>query len=244
MTAPPMTMPAVDTETVPPELMPNYDAIIIEDGKPVDSIVSEKQMRLLTEPLYTAWGGPGEGRPFIVLANVGLFYHPRLPALVPDVMLSLDVQVPQDMALKQNRSYFIWEYGKPPDVVIEIVSNREGGELDRKLQEYGRQGVAYYGVYDPHGYLLPTPLRLFGLRARTYTELEEATLPDVGLGLTLWTGVFEGLAGTWLRWTDPQGQLIPTGAERSEQERQRAERAEQEVARLRAPLRELGLAEE
>ena len=41
---------------VPPELqpgpedIPNLDALIIEDGAPVDSILSEKQMRLLTEP--------------------------------------------------------------------------------------------------------------------------------------------------------------------------------------------------
>ena len=58
---------------------------------------------------------------------------------------------------------------------------------------------------------------------------------SLGLGLMLWTGVFEDVPGTWLRWTDAHGVVIPTGKERAEQERERAEqereRAEQERER-------------
>ena len=32
--------------------------LITEDDTPVDNILSEKQQRLLTEPLYSAWAGP------------------------------------------------------------------------------------------------------------------------------------------------------------------------------------------
>jgi hypothetical protein len=53
------------------------DHLVTEDDTPVDSMYSEKQMRLLTEPLYACWPGPGEGRKFIVCANVGLFYPIR-----------------------------------------------------------------------------------------------------------------------------------------------------------------------
>ncbi len=71
---------------------------------------------------------------------------------------------------------------------------------------------------------------------RTYQELSDGWMAGVGLGVRLWDGVFEGRTTRWLRWYDAQGQLIPTGAERAEQERQRAEqerqRAEQsELAR-------------
>jgi hypothetical protein len=38
--------------------------------------------------------------------------------------------------------------------------------------------------------------------------------PDVGLGLVLWTGTFEGQQQTWLRRCDKDGRVIPTGAER------------------------------
>jgi len=57
-------------------------------------------------------------------------------------------------------------------------------------------------------------------------------LPDLGLSLTLWQGVFEGHQDTWLRWCDAEGRLIPTGEER-------AHRAEAEVEKLRAELARL-----
>ena len=38
--------------------------LVTEDETPVDNLPSEKQQRLLTELLYSAWSGPGEGRTF------------------------------------------------------------------------------------------------------------------------------------------------------------------------------------
>src|SRR5713101_1725541 len=52
-----------------PDLVPNLDELITEDDVPVDSIFAEKQQRLLTEPLYSSWPGPGVGRCFLALAN-------------------------------------------------------------------------------------------------------------------------------------------------------------------------------
>jgi hypothetical protein len=71
--------------------------------------------------------------------------------------------------------------------------------------------------------------------------LTDRWLPGVGLGLTLWEGMFEGHAELWLRWCDQEGDPIPTGAERAEQERQRAEQAEQRAEQLLAQLRALGV---
>ena len=78
---------------------PNIDHLITEDDTPVDNIFSEKQQRLLTEPLFSSWEGPGEGRSFLALANVGLFHDVHEPPLVPDVMLSLDVRSPGDLSI-------------------------------------------------------------------------------------------------------------------------------------------------
>lgn len=57
-------------------------------------------------------------------------------------------------------------------------------------------------------------------------------------------GTFEGWHGTWLRWCDREGNLLPTG----EEQRERAETAEAQVREqreraehLQARLRELGL---
>jgi hypothetical protein len=48
----------------------------------------------------------------------------------------LNVQVPENWWEKQNRSYLVWQFGKAPEVVIEIVSNMVGGELGNKLKIY------------------------------------------------------------------------------------------------------------
>src|SRR5712692_11855269 len=114
---------------------PDTAGLITEDETPVDNLPSEKQQRLLTEPLYSAWSGPGEGRPFLAAANVGVFAQVRNPAIVPDVFVSLDVEVAADWWRKEHRSYFVWEFGKPPELVLEIVSNQEGGEDGEKKRK-------------------------------------------------------------------------------------------------------------
>jgi Uma2 family endonuclease len=198
--------------------------LITEDDEPVDNIFSEKQQRLLTEPLLSSWGGPSPNRPFVAFANVGLFYGVRQP-LVPDVMLSLDVTLPDDIWQKSHRSYMVWEYGKPPDVVIEIVSNQYGGEDGHKFQEYARIGITYYVIFDPMEHVDRGILRAYGLYQGGYVPLQHAWFPRVGLGVELWHGTFEERDDTWLRWYDAHGVIIPTGNERAEWERTEKERA-------------------
>jgi hypothetical protein len=60
-----------------------------------------------------------------------------------------------------------------------------------------------------------------------YSETLETWLEQVGLGLTLREGEFEGRQDTWLRWCYENGTVLPTGDERAEQAEHRAERAEQ-----------------
>jgi hypothetical protein len=217
-----------------PEVIPNLDELVTEDEKPVDSILIEKQQRLLTEPLYSSWPGPGEGRPFLALANVGLFHTVGEPPLVPDNLLSLDVSAPADLHVKSGRSYFVWLIGKVPDAVIEIVSDRRGGEDGLKMRTYARLRIPYYVIYDPEEWLEGGVLRTFVLQGSKYESLEPGWLPEVGLGLKLWQGTYEGHTNDWLRWCDREGRVIPTGAERAAEATSRAER-------LAARLRELGV---
>ena len=254
----PVALPEAEAQwTLPPEDWPKIELLVTEDDEPVDSIFSEKQQRLLTESLYASWPGPGDHRPFLALANVGLFYNINQPPFVPDMLLSLDVRLPDDIWSKGNRSYFTWKYGKAPEVVVEIVSNRIGEEDGRKLRDYARIGVAYYVILDPEAHLSHDYLRVFARRPNgVYHPLSGPFwFPPVELGVTLWEGIYEGRRETWLRWIDADGRLIPTGAERItsereqvEQERLRADqerlRADQErlrAERLAAKLRELGI---
>jgi len=42
-------------QVLPVELRPNVDHLVTEDDTPVDNVFSEKQQRLLTEPLYASY---------------------------------------------------------------------------------------------------------------------------------------------------------------------------------------------
>ena len=226
-----------------PALDFDIESLVTEDDTPVDNLPSEKQQRLLTEPLYSSWPGPGGGRRFLAAANVGVFPERRNPAIVPDVLLSLDVQVHKNWWDKEHRTYFVWEFGKVPDLVVEIVSNRKGDEVGEKRMRYARMGVGYYVVSDPLRQVMDDELRVYRLSAGRYERQEgRPWFPELGLGMTLWEGEFEDVRDRWLRWTDAQGELIPTGKQRAEEEaaaRQAAEiRVQQEAtARQVAEIR-------
>ncbi len=210
------------------DIEPDVSSIVTEDDTPVDNLFSEKQQRLLTEALYASWAGPPPGedgapRPFLATANVGLFASPKQPPLVPDAMVSVDVQAHPDLWAKQHRSYFVWEFGKPPEVVIEVVSNREGDELGAKRRRYASMRVWLYVVWDPERVLSDERLRCFELRGQFYTETRETWFAELGIGLKLWAGSYEGVEAEWLRWCDAQGRVLPTGAERAAEAQQRAE---------------------
>jgi Uma2 family endonuclease len=211
----PQSLSNLDCETV--KLIKN---LVTEDDEPVD-IFSGKQQRLLVEPLYSCWkpvdAETGEERKFFAASNIGLFFSVHQPPLVPDMFLSLDVETPANLDLNAHRSYFVWEFGKVPDVAVEIVSNRKGNELTGKLRDYARIGVTYYVVLDPFKSLGEITLQIyelgFGKRLRPKSD---AILNEVGLEARLWQGEFEGISGEWLRWYDLDGNLILTGKESAE----------------------------
>ncbi|NEO83524.1 MAG: Uma2 family endonuclease [Spirulina sp. SIO3F2] len=216
------------TSNAAPEFELDISHLVLEDESPVDNLIQEKLQRLLVHCLYNAFL---PGQPFVAMADVGLFYGIHLPPLVPDVMLSLGVQIAEDWSQKQHRSYLMWEFGKSPEVVIEIVSNRKGHELDTKLTDYAQIGIEYYVVFDPLEWLSEQPLQVYGLKEGQYEQFTEAWLPKVGLGLTLWSGTFESKQyDRWLRWCDRNGNLLLTGHEQATQELQRAEEADQRAA--------------
>jgi Uma2 family endonuclease len=243
------TVPSESAPILPPVLPPylqpgvdldiDYDAFVTEDHKPVENIFIEKQYRLLTHPLYASWPGPGEGRPFVVYANVGWFYQLKTPAVVPDCLLSLDVTYPENVHVKRGHSYYQWDMGKPPDVVIEAVSDRRGDEEALKKDLYARLGVLYYAIFDPDHFLSTDTLQTHELVVGEYRRTNLGPWAKVGLGMRLWQGTFEGLEAEWLRWCDAHGEIIPTAEERAAQADQRATQAEERIRLLEAELRQL-----
>ncbi|MCS6774436.1 MAG: Uma2 family endonuclease [Anaerolineae bacterium] len=248
--------PNLLTPEVIAEFARRMESLVTEDDTPVDNLFSAKQQRLLVDSLYASWQHPRFGTRFLADANVGVYYLLDPSGLVvPDCFVSVDVTPIADLWSKPGRSYMVWMYGKPPDVVVEIVSNREGKELGEKLAIYERMRVRYYVVYDPQRLLGEPALRVFVNTAEGWQALPEGWMSAIGLGVKLWQGEYERVAAEWLRWCDAEGNVLLTGEERAERAEARAERAEaradqaeqqlalerQRAERLAAQLRALGV---
>ena len=79
-------------------------------------------------------------------------------------------------------------------------------------------------------------------------EREHFAIEELGVELGIWQGRYQNMELPWLRWWDSQGNLLLTGEERAEQERQekereqqRADRAESELQALRDRLRAMNI---
>lgn len=214
--------------------------LITEDDEPVDNIFSERQQKFLTQTLYSSWKPmteSGEPRTFFSAANIGLYGKLEFVVnpIVPDVLVSLDVTAPENVREKKHRSYMIWEFGKAPELVLEIVSNKKGDELAGKMKKYARLGIEYYVVFDPTRFLSDEVLRVYEKSpGNGYQVREDFFVPALNLSLKLWHGEFEGIEDDWLRWADENGNFLITSEER-------AESAEERAAKLAEKLRELGI---
>ncbi len=85
-------------------------------------------------------------------------------------------------------------------------------------------------------------MQAFGLVRESYQPLSvEGTglwLEKAQLGLGLWQGNYQGINRQWLRWYDRDSQWMLTPAE---QEKQRADLAAVEIARLKQILEQAGM---
>ena len=233
-----------------PYLKVDTSHLITEDDTPLDSPFQERQQAILTDALYASWK---PGRKFLSLRNVGVFGSIRQPAIVPDVLLTLDVDL---LPCEESRAYFVWEYGKPPDLVIKIVSKEPGGEGTTKLEKYAGIGVPYYVIYNPFGFRGERILKAYQRQGLGYIDVVNPNyLPELGLGLATWEGTYQGCPGKFLRFVHPDGTLMWTAEEfaaqshqraddeqrRADEERQRADEEHRRAERLAKKLQELGI---
>ncbi|MGE3538162.1 MAG: Uma2 family endonuclease [Candidatus Tectimicrobiota bacterium] len=156
----------------------------------------------------------------------------------PGIRQAPDVLVAFGRPKGHRGSYKQWEEGAvAPQVVMEILlpSNRRR-EMTAKRLFYERYGVQEYYAYDPDRGRLEVWQRQ-GDRLLQVTPSSPWTSPLLGIRLTL-------KADGALRVQRPDGRVFlrPMDIEaEAEQERQRAEQAEQRTQRLAARLRALGV---
>ena len=143
-----------------------------------------------------------------------------------------------------RRSYTPNLEGEPVGIVIEFLSEIDGGELSlRATPPYGKLyfyeqilQVPTYITYDPFEPSIEVRCLQDGKYAcQVANDRGQFWIPELELFVGIWAGERLGQSLNWLRWWDKEGNLVLWSAERVEYERQRAdrerERAEQERQR-------------
>ena len=112
------------------------------DDTPVDNELQNLIPNLLASILAMAWS---DRMDWFFGVDMGVYYDPGTPAIVPDGFLSIGVDrlTGEDGRL----SYVFWEEDDiPPILALEVVSKTYGGEYEKKKEIYAKIGVLYYAV--------------------------------------------------------------------------------------------------
>ncbi len=224
--------------------------LVASDGEPLETERHGLQQQLLASVLRAAMRQRGKSD-FYVGANMFVYYsleqaqgiavHPqtRKHFKGPDVFFVDGVPG------HQRDSWVVWEEGgRAPDIVVELASpSTEDYDRTGKKDFYAEtlKTPEYFRFHPETGALAGS--RLVGGEYKDIPGEAQDRLwsNKLALFLGLWEGTYEGRTGTWLRVYDRDGRLVPTLAEA---ERQRAEAAEAEVARLRALVEQRGISGE
>ena len=220
-----------------PRYFPSADELPDSDETPVDNELQELIPGLLKAILLILWS---ERMDWFFGIDMGIYYDPDLPPIVPDGFLSLGVERFYDEELRP--SYVLWDENVIPILALEIVSQTYRKEYSTKLEQYAALGVLYYVIYSSRRRRKPR-LEVYKLVNGKY-ELQTGNpvwLPEVGLGIGCERGNYSGVTREWLYWYNQEGKRYPTPQEWILQETQRAQQETQRAQKLADKLRELGI---
>lgn len=228
------TTPTTPAYEVVWEKLPD-DFVLPND--PVDNINQPALAAALTESLRLAHRLPEQA---LTPTNYGICatVNGKIVVKAPDWAYIPAITVPRSDV---ERSYTPRLQGDSPSVVLEFLSETDGGEYSiketfppGKFFYYERiLQVPNYGIFD----IATGTLEFYRLNQEKRYSLESANqqnqfwIPEMQLFLGVWQGSRDNRDGFWLRWWDEQGQLLLWDTELIKQERQRVERL---VAQLRA----------
>ncbi|MEH1837930.1 MAG: Uma2 family endonuclease [Nostoc sp.] len=205
--------------------LPSSEELPDSDDTPVDNELQDLIPGLLKALLAIAWP---ERMDWYFGVDMGIYYDPDLPAIVPDGFLSLGVERFYDENLRP--SYVLWEENKLPILVLEVVSKTYRGEYSTKKAEYARLGILYYVVYNPFRRRKPR-LEVSKLVNNVY-ELHNDNpvwLPEIGLGIGIERGTYLGIPREWMYWYNQQGEKLLTPEEDAKLAKQETQQAKQEA---------------
>lgn len=216
---------------------PHEHDLPCDDGMPVDSERHWTQRTLLLQTLRDYWAGRTRG---YVAVNMGIYYnidhkHKAYDWIDPDFFVVLDGDN------RMRKCWVVWDEGRGPDVVIELVSpsTYRRDKEERRLIYQDILQVPEYFWYDPY----TEKLEGLRLRAGAYEAIEpdaDGSLFSERLGLCLvrrethyWSE-----STRYLRFATPSGVLLPTAEEMRAVLDARDEAARHAIGDLRADAAE------
>ncbi len=195
--------------------LPSAEDLPDSDDTPVDNELQDLIPGLLKAILALIWS---ERMDWFFGVDMGIYYDPDEPAIVPDGFLSIGVPriVDEDLRL----SYVLWEEKRVPILVLEVVSYKRRGEYSKKKRLYAEMEVLYYVIYNPLRRRKP-PLEVYRLENGKYVlqRGKSVWLPELGLAIGRERGTYLGITREWLYWYDAHRKRYLTPEERIEQGR-------------------------
>jgi Uma2 family endonuclease len=191
--------------------LPSSEELPDSDDTPVDNELQDLIPSLLKAVLAMTWA---DRMDWFFGVDMGVYYDPDQSPIVPDGFLSLGVERFFDENLRL--CYAIWEEKQVPKFVLEVVSQIYRGEYSTKKDEYTKLGVPYYVVYNPTRRRKPR-LEIYQLVNSIY-ELQPGNsvwLPEIGLGIGMERGKYQGITREWLYWYNQEGKRLLTPEERA-----------------------------
>jgi Uma2 family endonuclease len=243
---------SVDRVVLPPAF-PYHTQLPESDGNFVKNFQEHPQSLILTDSIGQILQQRHPDGQYAIGQDCGIYWRETEPAeqgaeapdwfYVPNVPPNIDGQI--------RRSYVLWREHIAPLIAVEFASGNGDEERDRtplsrtdeggvtkpgKFWVYERvMRIPYYGIYQVNN----GRLEVYRLIDGYYQLLElnqrgHFPIAPLGVELGLWQGSYQNQTMLWLRWWDEGGNLLLIGDERAElerlrgeQQRERAESAEQ-----------------
>ncbi|AGY57545.1 hypothetical protein GKIL_1299 [Gloeobacter kilaueensis JS1] len=118
----------------PKGFLPAAEELPDSDGAPVDNELQNLLPNLLLTLLGWIWK---DRRDWFFAVDMGVYYHPDEPPMVPDGFLSLGMERNPPELEDGRLSYVLWEEnGAIPALFLEVVSESRGGEHSKKKRDY------------------------------------------------------------------------------------------------------------
>jgi Uma2 family endonuclease len=233
-----------------PLTLPDHTQLPESDGTFVKNFQEHPQSLLLTSSICPVLDGlHGDGR-YAIGQDCGIYWRltepPERGVEAPDWFYVPGV--PPLLNGERRRSYVMWKEIIAPLIAIEFVSGDGAEERDTTspfVDDEAKAGkfwvyeqairIPFYAIYEVD----KAAVEVYELMGNRYQKCEpnqrgHYAILSLGVELGIWQGMYMNQTLPWLRWWDSVGNLLLTGDERAEREKERGDR-------LAARLREMGV---